>query len=161
MSKKITVAALLVFCLGVFSSLMFGGKSEEYEKYEKYKYGFFPYYSSIDTKTGKKDEEKAKQILAEVEEALECTDEFSKEQLGELTLFAEKNQKYGADKINADVRLISAKFSFAGAYVWGEYDITIYDADGKTLSKEKDVLFYLKIKTNGGDHTVTKVKTIN
>lgn len=161
MSKKLATAALLIFCFVALCAFVFGGRSEYYEKYEKYKYAFFPNYSTIDGKTSEKDRAKSEEILKQVEAVLEYTDELTEGKFGELTCFAEKNAELGAVRAEADIRLINAKFSFMSAYVWGEYDLKIYGKDDEILSSETDNLFYLKIKTSDGVHTVTKVKTIS
>ena len=158
--KKFATWILLIFAFGALCSFVFGGHNSYYEKYEKYKYGFFPYYSTIDTKISEKDKVKAEEILGEVEKVLEYTGEINGKQFGELTYLISEDSDKNIAKSDAEVRLITAKFSFGGAYIWGEYDCEKFDEKGSVVSTYYDKLFYLKLKKKNGEWSVSKLKQI-
>ncbi len=155
--NKILTGIFLVFVFGVLCSYVFLGNNEYYEKYENYKYGFFPYYSTINSKMSEEDRKTANDILLEVENAAMYVGD-DPDSLGEIGYFSKENNERNVARVDFFFEVITAKFSFGNAYIWFEYNDTRYDGDGEVVSSARDCLCYLKLKKSDGVWTVTRIK---
>lgn len=159
MDKKIIFAFVAIFIIGVTLSFVFGGHSEAYENHEKYKYGFFPYYSTIDHKASEKDEEIAENFISVAKEAFTfCENTAIPDNFGELKYFVKNNYERGITRVEVELRLVTADFTFNKGYMWVEYDEYRYDSDNEVVSASGNILTYWKLKKTDGKWIVTDVK---
>lgn len=161
MDKKTIIIFGLVFALGFMLSITFGGHSESFKKYEKYKYGFFPYYSSIDHKMTENEEQLAKPFIALCKEAFSfCKEGSNSDYFGGLSYFVKNNYERGIVKVYVELNLITASFSFNNGYIWAEYSEQRLDNKNEVVSLSSNVLTYWKLKKVNGEWAVVAVKEI-
>lgn len=157
MNKKMIFYAMTVFVLGFAVASLFSSHSDYYNKYEGYKYGFIPYYSTIDKKCSGKDREIAEGIIALAGKIMTDTEPEITHEAGELKMYALKNAD--AERVEAKINLITASFTFSGGYVWVEYSQEVFDEKDNKLA-EKEKLAYWKLKKIDGIWTVIKIKEV-
>lgn len=158
MKRKLFAVMIAVFLLGVLLSPVFRGNKEIYDKYEKYKYGFIPYYSSIEADCSDKDRLIAEEIIALAENIACGAYDSIPERAGELIVYA---PEYNSDENNLTGRkgtfkLITADFSFGNGYIWSEYNKTDFYTDGR--EEESNYLVYWKLSNRNDIWIVTKIK---
>ncbi len=159
MDKKIILTFVIIFIIGAVLSFSFGGHSESFEKHKKFKYGFFPYYSTIDHKASKKDAETAEKFIETAKEAFAfCGEQEAPEHFGELKYFVKNNYERGITRVDVDFRLITASFSFNNGYIWAEYDEQRFDDSNEVVSAGSNILTYWKLKKIDGEWKVISVK---
>ncbi len=159
MDKKIIFAFVLIFIIGVTLSFAFGGHSDSFNEHKKFKYGFFPYYSTIDHRASEKDKQIAEEFLPIAKEAFSfCENEEAPEYFGELKYFVKNNFERGIVRVEVDLRLITADFSFSKGYMWVEYDEHRYDSENEIVSASSNILTYWKLKKIDDKWVVTDVK---
>lgn len=158
--KTILNVFAIIIAVTLFASL-FVGHSEYYNKYEKYKYGFIPYYSTIDKKYSKKDREKAQEIINLAGKIMTDTLGSVPENAGELVCYA-VNESFSDAKpkrVEAKINLITADFSLGGGYMWVECTRQAFDQNNSVV-EEKESLAYWKLKKQNNNWTVVKVKEV-
>ena len=156
-TKRLTALLLVaVVAIVVFSSL-FSQKSEYYDKYKKFKYAYFPDYSSINHTLSEKDKETAEQILSEAEEVFTYIgDKEPEKDVGELRRYYRIEP--GIEKINLDLEAVAGDFTLGNGYLWVVYSVARYDSSGEVTSGSWDILSLWKLKNVDGEWKVVKVK---
>ncbi len=157
MNKKIIFYAITVFVLGFAVASLFADHSDYYDKYEDYKYGFIPYYSTIDKKCSDKDRETAENIVALAGKIMTDIKPEISEGAGELKVYSLKNAD--VERVEAKINLITASFTFSNGYMWVEYAQNFFDESDSKL-EEKERLAYWKLKKTDGIWTVIKIKEV-
>ncbi len=160
MKGKFAIALIVIFFLGVCFSSAFRGNKEIYDKYEKYKYGFIPYYSTIESKCSDKDREIAEKFIALAEDISSGGYGSVPENAGELKVYAPELNISEKDIVSSecDFSLITADFTFGNGYMWSEYKRSDSFSDGSET--EKNYLSYWKLQKHNGDWIVTKIKQV-
>lgn len=160
MKGKLVIALIVVFFISVSFSTAIRGNREIYEKYEMYKYGFIPYYSTIESNCSDKDRETAESFISLAEDISRGDYVSIPENAGELAGYAPElniSEKEITESM-CDFTLITADFTFGNGYIWSEGKRTDSFADGS--STEKSYLSYWKLQKLGGEWTVTKIKEV-
>ena len=157
MNKKMIFYAVTVFVLGFAVASLFADHSDYYNKYEDYKYGFIPYYSTIDKKCSDKDRETAENIVALAGEIMTDIKSEVDDEAGELKMYSLKS--VGAERVEAKINLITASFTFSNGYMWVEYTQEIFDESDNKL-EEKERLAYWKLKKTDDLWKVVKIKEV-
>ncbi len=155
MKHKIIMAVLVVFIAGFAIASLFSQHGEYYNKYENLKYGFIPYYSTIDKKCSDKDRQTAQSIVELAGEIMTDVSGRVQEEAGELAVYSVK--RAGVNRVEAKINLITADFTFSNGYMWVEYTRKDFDENGNTL-EEKESLAYWKLKKQDGVWNVIKIK---
>ncbi len=155
--RRIIVGALAVFIMGFVVASLFNQHSDYYNKYEKYKYGFIPYYSTIDKKCSQKDRETATPIVDLAGEIMTDISGNTFENAGELEIYSLK--KAQTKRVEARINLITADFTFSNGYMWVEYTKTVFD-ENENLIEDKESLAYWKLKKQDGVWSVIKIKEV-
>lgn len=160
MKGKLVIALLVLFFIGVCFSSSIRGNKEIYEKYEKYKYGFIPYYSTIEGKCSDKDRETAEDFISLAEDISAGACVSVPENAGELAGYAPTLNITQKETISSecDFTLVTADFTFGNGYIWCEYKRTDTFADGS--ESEKSYLSYWKLQKSDGEWVVTKIKEV-
>lgn len=181
MKYKLTIPILMLLFSVLFISAIFTGQGENYEKYESYKYGFLPYYSSIGHKYSSKDKEKAQGVIDLAGSIMTDLSGNVPEDAGKLEKYAynvvdndeededkkddEKNKTSQNSenidstvaKIDVQFNLLSADFSFGSGYIWVEYTRTFLDENDSTIATYHR-LAYWQVKNRSDVWTVVKIK---
>lgn len=157
MKRKTVIAILIVLLLTLLGSSLLG-HSDYYNKYAKYKYGFIPYYSTIDNKCSQKDRALAQQIVNLAGEIMTDTLGNIPENAGELGVYA-VNKESDYSKIEAKINIITADFSFNSGYIWVEYSRE-YFTKGDSSAEKKENLAYWKLKKLENQWQVVKIKQV-
>ncbi|MBQ7296310.1 MAG: hypothetical protein IJW86_09010 [Clostridia bacterium] len=157
MKHKIVVSVLIVFILGFAVSSLFSQHSDYYTKYEDMKYGFIPYYSTIDKKCSDKDRQTAQSFVDLAGEIMTDVSGNELKNAGELSLYSVK--KAEVSRAEAKINLITADFTFSNGYMWVEYTKKDYD-NSENLIEEKEALAYWKLKKQDGIWSVVKIKEV-
>lgn len=159
MKRKLILAVVILFLSGFALMSILRGNSEYYEKYEDYKYGFIPYYSTIEKKPSDSDRIMAQSVINLAHEIMTDT-------AGDIPPNADKLETYAVKysltekeiaKVEADMNFITADFTFSNGYIWVEYSKTTYDENGGTID-EGAYLAYWKLKKENGIWKVTRIK---
>lgn len=156
--SRILISVLIIFLSGFAVASLIDGHSDYYKKYEDMKYGFIPYYSTIDKKCSDKDRETAMQTVSLAGNIM--TDKISElpENAGELRRYFLRETE--AFRTEARINLITASFTFSNGYMWVEYTQKIYDESDEML-EEASRLAYWKLKKTDGLWTVIKIKEVD
>ena len=157
MNKKICVLLALVFVAGFVAASLFGGHSEYYSKYESLKYGFFPYYSTIDKRCSEKDRERAQDIINLAGQLMTDTDGDVPQNVGKLDIYSLKKAEVVRSEVK--INLITADFTFSGGYIWSEYHQKLFGED-EVIKEQKNRLAYWKLKKQKGEWIVVKVREV-
>lgn len=156
--KKISVIIIvLVFAAGFLSATLAGGHKEYYEKYEEFKYGFIPYYSTIDKKCSEKDRETAMEIVELAGKIMTDTKGTEFPNAGKLGEYSLK--KHDAEHIEVKIQLITADFTFSNGYMWVEYSQEFFTSE-QSEKQIKNALAFWKLRKIDGVWTVVKVKDV-
>lgn len=159
MKRKIILAVAILFLSGFALVSMFRESSQYYEKYEDYKYGFIPYYSTIEKKPTDGDKAMAQSVINLAHEIMTDT-------AGEIPPNADKLETYAIkysitekeiSRVEADMNFITADFTFSNGYIWLEYTKTTYDEMGGVI-EDGAWLAYWKLKKENGIWKVTRIK---
>lgn len=159
MKHKLIFAVAVIFLMGFAAASFFGPQSDYYNKYEKYKYAFIPYYSTIGKNCSESDRETAQSVINLAGEIMTDTD-------GEVHPYADKLETYGVKysltekeiaKVEAKLNLITADFTFSNGYMWVEYHKQSYSPNGDTV-EDYECLAYWKLKKQNGLWRVVKIK---
>lgn len=157
MKRRTILAILMVLALTLLGSSLLS-HNDYYHKYEKYKYGFIPYYSTINNKCSQKDRALAQQIVNVAGEIMTDTLGRVPENAGELSLYA-VNKESVYSKIEAKINIITADFTFNSGYIWVEYSREYFtESDSSTQKKEN--LAYWKLKKKENQWQVVKIKQV-
>jgi len=155
-TKRLTVALLIIAALIVAFSFM-SPKSEYYDKYKKYKYAFFPDYSSLNHSLSEKDKATAEKILTEAKEVFIFIGEKEPQKdVGELKRYYRLSPDI--TEINLDIEAVAGDFTGKNGYLWVIYSVTRLDETGDTHSGSWDILTYWKLKNIDGEWKVVKIK---
>lgn len=159
MKRRIIIAVAAVFLMGFAASSMLRGNSEYYEKYEEYKYGFIPYYSSIENKASDRDIETAENIITLAREIMTDTESTTYPDAGKLESYSVKYSLTEKEiaVIEAELNLITADFTFNSGYMWVEYSKVTYDKYEEKID-EGQYLAYWKLRKENGIWRVTRIK---
>lgn len=157
MNKKLVFCVVTVFLLGFAVATLFADHSEYYNKYEGYKYGFIPYYSTIDKKCSDRDRETAEKIVTLAGEIMTGLNSEVPDEVGELKMYSLRSD--GAVRVEAKFNLITASFTFSNGYMWVEYIKEVFDGSDNKL-EEKEILAYWKLKKTEDLWTVVKIKEV-
>lgn len=160
MKTKLIAALIAIFLIGACFSSTIRGNREIYEKYEKYKYGFIPYYSTIESKCSDKDREIAERFISLARNISDGNSVSIAENAGELAVYAPELKISEKETVSSecDFSLITADFAFGSGYIWSEYKRTDTFADGS--ESEKSYLSYWKLQKSDGEWSVTKIKEV-
>ncbi len=159
MRRKIILSVAIVFLSGFALMSLFRGNSPYYDKYENYKYGFIPYYSTIENKCSDDD-----RVMAE--SVINLARKIMTDMTGDIPPNADKLETYSLKysltkkeiaRIKADINLITADFTFGNGYIWVEYSKTSYD-ESNGIIDEGTYLAYWKLKNENGTWRVTRIK---
>lgn len=159
MKRKIILTVAILFLSGFALVSMLRGSSQCYEKYEDYKYGFIPYYSTIEKKPTDGDKAMAQSVINLAHEIMTDT-------AGDIPPNADKLETYAIKysltekeiaKVEADMNFITADFTFSNGYIWLEYTKTAYDEMGGVI-EDGAWLAYWKLKKENGVWKVTRIK---
>lgn len=158
MKKRIALGTLVLLIAVVCCVRFVGGRSEYYDKYEKYKYGFIPYYSTISNQCSAADRNRAQKIIETAGEVFTGLDSLPEGELGELTQYSSRNlAEENLGRVEADFHLITADFTLNHGYMWVEYSAEFFSKKGESLRKN-NMLAYWKLKKSGDNWTVVKIK---
>lgn len=157
MKRKIFLGVLTVFLAGFAFASLFSQHGDYYKKYESLKYGFIPYYSTIDKKCSNKDRQTAQNVVELAGEIMTDVSGSVHTQAGELAAYSVK--KADVRRVEAKINLITADFTFGNGYVWVEYTKRDFDENEKLL-EEKECLAYWKLKKQDGVWNVIKIKEV-
>ncbi len=157
MKTKRLTAALLIVATVIVAFSFISPKSEYYDEYKKYKYAFFPDYSSLNHSLSEKDKATAEKILSEAKEVFTFIGEKEPEKdVGELKRY----YRISPDivDIQLDIRAVAGDFMGKNGYLWVIYSVTRLDETGNTSSGSWDILTYWKVKSIDGEWKVVKIK---
>lgn len=155
--SRIFISILIVFISGFAVASLFDSHSDFYKKYESVKYGFIPYYSTIDKKCSAKDRETAMETVSLAGEIMTDISSSVPDGAGELKIYSLREAK--AERVDAKINLITASFTFSNGYMWVEYTQEVFDGDDEKID-EKTRLAYWKLKKTDGQWTVTRIKEV-
>ncbi len=159
MKRKIIIAVAAVFLSGFALMSTLRGNSEYYEKYEDYKYGFIPYYSTIEKEASDSDKVMAQSVINLAHEIMTDTGNDVPPNADKLETYSLKyslTEKEVA-RVEADMNLITADFTFSNGYIWVEYSKTTYDKKDSVIDRGT-YLAYWKLKKQNGIWTVMRIK---
>lgn len=170
MRYKLTLTLLATILAVMLIFTIFTGHGDNYNKYEKYKYGFLPYYSSIEHRFSKSDQATAQGIIDFAHSIMTDLSGNVPENAGKLEKYVykpdddidpdedekEENQAQ-ISKIEANFNLLSADFSFGSGYVWVDYTKTTFDEEGNVIDSVQK-LAYWQVKKRSDVWTVVKIK---
>ncbi len=157
MKHKIIVAVFVVFLAGFAIASLFSQHGDYYKKYESLKYGFIPYYSTIDKKCSDKDRQIAQSVVDLAGEIMTDVSGRVHTQAEELAIYSVK--KADVRRVEAKINLITADFTFGNGYVWVEYIKRDFD-ENENILEEKESLAYWKLKKQDGVWNVIKIKEV-
>ncbi|MBQ8503835.1 MAG: hypothetical protein IJ491_06115 [Clostridia bacterium] len=156
MKTKRLTAILLAVAIALIAFSAFMPTSEYYSKYKKYKYAYFPDYSSINHSLSEKDKEKAEQVLSVAREVFTCVGEAPSLDVGELERYYRLSPDI--ERISLDLEAVAGDFTMGNGYLWVVYSVTRYDFSGEVHSGSWDILSLWKLKNKDGVWTVTSIK---
>ena len=159
MKRKIILAVAILFLSGFALVSMLRGSSQYYEKYEDYKYGFIPYYSTIEKKPTDGDKAMAQSVINLAHEIMTDTANEIPPNADKLETYAIKYSitEKEISRVEADMNFITADFTFSNGYIWLEYTKTAYDEMGGVI-EDGAWLAYWKLKKENGIWKVTRIK---
>lgn len=159
MKRKIILAVAILFLSGFALVSMLRGSSQYYEKYEDYKYGFIPYYSTIEKKPTDGDKAMAQSVINLAHEIMTDTANEIPPNADKLETYAIKYSltEKEISRVEADMNFITADFTFSNGYIWVEYSKTTYDEMGGVI-EDGAWLAYWKLKKENGIWKVTRIK---
>lgn len=159
MKRKIILAVAILFLSGFALVSTLRGSSQYYEKYEDYKYGFIPYYSTIEKKPTDGDKAMAQSVINLAHEIMTDTADEIPPNADKLETYAIKYSLTEKEiaKVEADMNFITADFTFSNGYIWLEYTKTAYDEMGGVI-EDGAWLAYWKLKKENGIWKVTRIK---
>ena len=159
MKRKLILAVAIIFLSGFALMSMLRGNSQYYDKYEDYKYGFIPYYSTIEKKLADSDKAMAENVISLAHEIMTDTEGIIPPNADKLEAYSVKYSLTEKEiaRVEADINLITADFTFSNGYIWVEYNKTTYDKNGGTID-EGEYLAYWKLKKENGIWRVTRIK---
>ncbi len=155
-TKRLTAALLIVATVIVAFSFL-SPKSEYYEKNKKFKYAYFPYYSTLNNPLSEKDKSEAEKILSEAKEVFTFIGEKEPEKdVGELKRY----YRISPDivDIQLDIEAVAGDFTGKNGYLWVVYSVDRLNSAGDTSSGSWDILSYWKVKSIDGEWKVVKIK---
>lgn len=159
MKRKIILAVAIMFLSGFALVSMLRESSQYYEKYEDYKYGFIPYYSTIEKKPTDGDKAMAQSVINLAHEIMTDTANEIPPNADKLETYAIKYSitEKEISRVEADMNFITADFTFSNGYIWLEYTKTAYDEMGGVI-EDGAWLAYWKLKKENGIWKVTRIK---
>lgn len=156
--SRIIIAVAAVFMSGFIVASMFNQHGDYYNKYQQYKYGFIPYYSTIDKKLSEKDKATADEIIALAGKIMTDVSGTVFDNAGELNSYSLKNA--GTDRVEVKINLITADFTFTNGYMWVEYMQQSFDESENEIDS-RESLAYWKLRKQDGEWQVVKIKSID
>lgn len=166
MRHKLILTILAMLFSGMLIFTIFTGHGENYDKYEKYKYGFLPYYSSIEHRYSKKDKEIAQGVIDFAGSIMTDLSGKVPENAGKLERYVYAPDEEGNDaqgiegdvaRIDVQFNLLSADFSFGSGYVWVDYTKNYLDEKDDVIDTQHK-LAYWQVKKRSDVWTVVKIK---
>ncbi len=161
MKRRLIVAVAAIFLSGFAIASFLNSPGNYYTKYENYKYGFLPYYSTIDKKCSEADREMAQSVIDLAGKIMTDTDGSVHKSRGELDFYSVDYNLSDREieKVDAKLNLITADFTFSNGYMWVEYHKQSYDKNGD-IAENYESLAYWKLKKQDGEWKVVKIKDI-
>ncbi len=161
MKRKLIIAVAAIFLSGFALACFLNSPGDYYTKYEDYKYGFIPYYSTIDKKCSEADRETAQSVIDLAGRIMTNTDGRVHKNSGELDFYSVKYNLSDREieKVDARLNLITADFTFSNGYIWVEYQKQSYDKNGH-IAEDYESLAYWKLKKKDGEWKVVRIKDI-
>lgn len=157
MKTKRLTAILLIIATVIIAFSFLSPKSEYYDRYKKYKYVYFPDYSSLNNSLSEKDRAEAEKILSEAKEVFTFIGESEPQKdVGELKRYYRLSPDI--TEINLDIEAVAGDFTGNNGYLWVIYSVERLDETGDTSSGSWDILTYWKLKKLDGEWKVIKVK---
>lgn len=155
--KKMILTVIGIFLFGYIFLSAFMPHGESFKEYEKYKYAFFPHYSTIDGEASEKDLKIADEIINLAGKIMTSSD-YDEDRAGELKEYSfELYENEKTTHTEADLQLINADFTRVKGYMWIRYTLTLMGEDN-VIIEQKQALALWRLKKHDGVWRVTDIR---